>query len=148
MRISDWSSDVCSSDLVAADHEVDRGIGQRRHLLRDAGDAHAIGHVDVAAVGLDLAAQGGEQARLVGSVASDHAHAPTGVQGEVAVGQQQELAAPQGVILAGDHGARILQAATTFGLTVTHIQYRTILPPPAYTTRPHSPLHPYTYLTY
>src|SRR3546814_12606116 len=43
MRISDWSSDVCSSDL---DLDVDAALGQRgEHLLGDAGmAAHA--HTD------------------------------------------------------------------------------------------------------
>src|SRR3546814_7556439 len=34
MRISDWSSDVCSSDLIGADEEIDR------HAQRDEQDDH------------------------------------------------------------------------------------------------------------
>src|SRR3546814_2347312 len=43
MRISDWSSDVCSSDLYAASfHHYDRGNRLRRALIRhDAGDFSA-----------------------------------------------------------------------------------------------------------
>jgi len=96
---------------VAAEHEVDRRIGQRRHLLGDARHAHPGRQVEVAQVGFHLAAYGGEQGRLARAVAADHAHAPAGMQGEVDVGQQQALAAPEREILEGDHGARILQGA-------------------------------------
>src|SRR3546814_19391333 len=30
MRISDWSSDVCSSDLIAPERRCDRGIGKAK----------------------------------------------------------------------------------------------------------------------
>ena len=83
---------------VAAEHELDRGIGQRRRFLRDAGDAHAAGQVEVALVGFHLAEDRGEQARLAATVAAHHAHAPAGVQGQVDVGQQQALAPAQGEI--------------------------------------------------
>src|SRR3546814_9661472 len=32
MRISDWSSDVCSSDLLAADRHHEAGTGRQAHL--------------------------------------------------------------------------------------------------------------------
>src|SRR3546814_3615175 len=40
MRISDWSSDVCSSDLVGRDQPaaVDRIVADRRELVRDRGE--------------------------------------------------------------------------------------------------------------
>ena len=88
---------------VPAEHELDRGIGQRRRFLRDAGDAHAAGQVDVALVGFDLAEDGREQARLAAAVAPDHAHAPAGVQGQVDVGQQEAFAATKGEIAEGEH---------------------------------------------
>src|SRR3546814_8386097 len=45
MRISDWSSDVCSSDLWMADQPVPdnslKSFGKRRYMVRvDAGDDH------------------------------------------------------------------------------------------------------------
>jgi hypothetical protein len=43
---------------------------------------------------LDLAEDRREQAGLAATVAADHAHAPTGVQGNIDLGQQQALAAP------------------------------------------------------
>ncbi len=96
---------------VTRQHEVDGGIGQRWHLLRDAGDAHAVGQVQVAAIGFDLVAERGEQRGLAGAVAADHAHPPPGLQGEVDVGQQQAFAPAQGEITEGDH-RRILPAGS------------------------------------
>ena len=84
---------------VARDDEVDRRIGQRRRLLRDARDAHARGQVEIAHVGLDLALDRREQAGLAAAVAADHADARAGMQREVDVGQQQAFAAPQGEFL-------------------------------------------------
>ena len=95
-------------DVVAAQHELDRRVGQRGGLLRHAGDAHPVGHVDVAAIGLDLAPDSREQAGLAGAVAADHAHAPARVQGQVDIGQEQALAPAEGEVSEGDHGARIL----------------------------------------
>src|SRR5690606_11062835 len=79
--------------------------------------AQPVGHVDVAVNGLHLAADRGEQARLGGAVAPDHAHPPAGVQGQVDVGQQQAVAPAQGEIVEGDHGARILPERGAAGRT-------------------------------
>src|SRR3546814_14181979 len=51
MRISDWSSDVCSSDLHHAGFEaLDLadlvGLGQRLHVLVDHAEAAGLGHGD------------------------------------------------------------------------------------------------------
>src|SRR3546814_10657360 len=35
MRISDWSSDVCSSDLETIDHEADMLTAERHAIARD-----------------------------------------------------------------------------------------------------------------
>src|SRR3546814_3877941 len=43
MRISDWSSDVCSSDLLEVGAEVDRGF-QGQYLLRGRLDAEVAQH--------------------------------------------------------------------------------------------------------
>src|SRR3546814_17982155 len=77
MRISDWSSDVCSSDLAVADRPADRkgtaGKGQRgrdaqrRALVADAVGLRRIGgrmcEAEVGAV-RDIAAIGVEAARV------------------------------------------------------------------------------------
>src|SRR3546814_5840506 len=34
MRISDWSSDVCSSDLLAHDFRIAPNVGRRRRVMR------------------------------------------------------------------------------------------------------------------
>src|SRR3546814_10501761 len=63
MRISDWSSDVCSSDLSALNHRLHDGdqlIGQLRH--RELIDGLATG-------------TGGDRLRLVEIVAEVPAHA-------------------------------------------------------------------------
>src|SRR3546814_13186711 len=68
MRISDWSSDVCSSDLFAGDHILnEEGLGEcavgrdrlgieRLQLLHEAGLA-----VDEQSIGLDTLERGQEQ---------------------------------------------------------------------------------------
>ena len=89
---------------VAAEHEVERGVGQRRRFLRHACDARLAGQVEIALVGLHVAHQHGEQRGFAGAVAADHADAPAGMQGQVDVGQQQALAAAQGEIAEGNHG--------------------------------------------
>src|SRR3546814_3719674 len=50
MRISDWSSDVCSSDLVVHDHDV-AGCERRREELLDIGAEEFSGHRAVDHVG-------------------------------------------------------------------------------------------------
>ena len=47
---------------------------------------------------------------LAAAVAADHAHAPTGVQGQVDIGQQQAFAAAKGEIVEGNHRGGILPA--------------------------------------
>src|SRR3546814_968619 len=67
MRISDWSSDVCSSDLLAhilgASGEI--AVLHRRELLRNGGDLGHHGRFGVAAVGLDAAFDAADQAPRV-----------------------------------------------------------------------------------
>src|SRR3546814_11665688 len=71
MRISDWSSDVCSSDLVELRHAVTEALavggGEKVHRRKDIAEA-AARHLDVARLvhaggdedGVVAAAQGGE----------------------------------------------------------------------------------------
>src|SRR3546814_9539535 len=63
MRISDWSSDVCSSDLLGASGEI--AVLHRRELLRNGGDLGHHGRFGVAAVGLDAAFDAADQAPRV-----------------------------------------------------------------------------------
>ncbi|KAG0772718.1 hypothetical protein G6F22_015497 [Rhizopus arrhizus] len=91
---------------IAAQHEAQRRGGQRRGFLGHAGDAHLAGQVDVALVRLQLALHRREQAGLASTVAADHTHPVTGVQGQVDIGQQQPLAAAQGEITKGNHRGR------------------------------------------
>ncbi|KAG1387593.1 hypothetical protein G6F59_016331 [Rhizopus arrhizus] len=91
---------------IAAQHEAQRRVGQRRGFLGHAGDAHLAGQVDVALVRLQLALHRREQAGLASTVAADHTHPVTGVQGQVDIGQQQPLAAAQGEITKGNHRGR------------------------------------------
>src|SRR3546814_13802675 len=75
MRISDWSSDVCSSDLLAA-HQigrlnavgafVDRGDARVAIMLRGAG------FLDEAHAAMDLHAEARDLAADVGRVRLDH----------------------------------------------------------------------------
>src|SRR3546814_6519811 len=99
MRISDWSSDVCSSDLLAGDH----GIG------RDVGDAHRrLGLVDMLAAGTGQQADGGfrqddQRLRVVG--------------GDAAVAGEADLvaAAERRAVDRGDEGlAGLLDVAEQF----------------------------------
>src|SRR3546814_1528667 len=45
MRISDWSSDVCSSDLIEVDGKTKRIGITRAHMEEDAGKSMHEGHV-------------------------------------------------------------------------------------------------------
>jgi hypothetical protein len=98
-------------DGIAGKHVIERGIIERGRFLRDAGDAHARGHVDVALVGFHLTLDGGEQRGLAGAVPTDHAHAPPGVQGDIHIGQQQAFAATEGEITKRNHGQYCTVAA-------------------------------------
>ena len=83
---------------VPRQHELDGRVRQRRGFLGNAGNADLAGQVDIALVGLDFIADGGEQAGFTRAVATHHAHAVTGVHGQVDVGQEQALAPAQGEI--------------------------------------------------
>src|SRR3546814_9462685 len=80
MRISDWSSDVCSSDLggaefgvflrrdVDADHAIDAGLGAFGGEPFGAADRHRIGitHQDERRFGVALAEGGGDRENVGG----------------------------------------------------------------------------------
>src|SRR3546814_6368752 len=83
MRISDWSSDVCSSDLGAVDELVDDDEGAGREILaqradgaerHDLGDAGALQGVDV---GTGVQRRGRQ---LVAAAVARQEHQPLAVQ--------------------------------------------------------------------
>ena len=88
---------------IAADHEIERSVGQRRGFLRHRGDAQACRKVELADVRLQLAQERSEQAGLAAAVASDHAHPPAGVQGQVHLRKQQARTTAQREVAEGDH---------------------------------------------
>jgi hypothetical protein len=67
----------------------------------------------------DLAEDRREQAGLAATVAADHTHAPTGMQGNIDLGQQQALATPEREVAKGDHDSGIREgnaSASTTGV--------------------------------
>src|SRR3546814_2594862 len=90
MRISDWSSDVCSSDLP--------------RVLRQVGDAgarlqEALAPVEILQPGDHL-----QQGRLAGAVAADQAGALAARQGQRQAAEQRRGAEGEAGILQGDEG--------------------------------------------
>src|SRR3546814_11216004 len=81
MRISDWSSDVCSSDLgqegaqlaVGGQHGVDQAGLARGGFLRDLADPGGARLGDAAAVGVQLAGNQLPEGGLAGAGAADQA---------------------------------------------------------------------------
>src|SRR3546814_6233880 len=71
MRISDWSSDVCSSDLLAAGEE----LPGPRHALADAGEFRQHGIGLGTAVGQIGAALLGDAVELLGALGDDRGEA-------------------------------------------------------------------------
>ena len=65
---------------VAVQRVVDRGSRERGRLLGDVGDRPARRDLKVAGVGVEQAAQRGEQRRFSGSVRADQAYPPAGVK--------------------------------------------------------------------
>src|SRR3546814_11326394 len=88
MRISDWSSDVCSSDLVD-DDTVERRSEN-----------------DLALVGLDFAGQQLEQGRLARAVRADDADAVAALDAEIQPLDDREVAEALGHALGPDHRFR------------------------------------------
>src|SRR3546814_6457580 len=71
MRISDWSSDVCSSDLDAFLHQHgERGAGGHDALAADAGFGEALVQGEVAALG--EVAVDGDQFLHAADLATEH----------------------------------------------------------------------------
>ncbi len=73
---------------VAVEHEVERGIGQRRRVLGDVGQ-HPVGRpLQVAAVGMQFAAQEAEKGRLAAAVGAGQADLPARMQLQGGAGDQ------------------------------------------------------------
>src|SRR3546814_6498359 len=91
MRISDWSSDVCSSDLLAA-------IGEQRVTLQRQHVDHALAIVELqaAAVGLGRAHDHLAGRRLAAAGLADQAEAFAAMNGEADVVDREDLAAGLG----------------------------------------------------
>src|SRR3546814_6152064 len=84
MRMSDWSSDVCSSDLAAAMARLEVALVQGELLVGALRGHHAHGDVGIAAQAAALAAVGDE-------VGHRHAHRHAGAA-VAAVGAVDEVA--------------------------------------------------------
>ena len=68
--------------VVAVQHEIERRRRDRGRFLRDVRDRPRRRQLDVAGVGVQLAAQERKQARLAAAVGADQAHLVPGVHGE------------------------------------------------------------------
>ncbi len=78
---------------IAVDGVFHRGAIERERLLRDVRDAPLRGIVELAFVGVQLAAQQGEQARLARAVRADEADALARIERDIGA-FEQELGAP------------------------------------------------------
>ena len=96
LRRAAGSASSCAQRRVAVDRVFDRRPLERRRLLRDVRDAPVRREIDVALVGVQLAAQQREQARFARAVGADQADALAGVEGDVGAFEQRLGAAPQG----------------------------------------------------
>ena len=91
--------------LVAVDDELDRRAVERGRLLRHVRDRPAGRQLDVAAVGVQLAAQEREEGRFPAAVRADDADPLAGVDGEVGGVEEQLRAAAEAELAQRDHGA-------------------------------------------
>ena len=91
---------------ISVDDVLDRRALERRGLLGDVRDAPVARQVGIALVGVQLAAQQREQARLAGAVGADQAGALAGVEGEVGALQQRFRATAKGDLREADHAEK------------------------------------------
>ena len=82
-----------AQSAIAVDGVFHRGAIEREALLRDVRDAPLRGIVELAFVGVQLAAQQGEQARLARAVRADEADALARIERDIGA-FEQELGAP------------------------------------------------------
>src|SRR3546814_3446667 len=112
MRISDWSSDVCSSDLAATAVVLDGRAGGKRRRLENRGHLGIADHEDVvddqarraadADVGARLLVTGDIDGRTIGQVQGDL----VGTVGPGSVYPTQAIGPAQVVVAAGFRGVQ------------------------------------------
>jgi hypothetical protein len=95
---------------VAVEHELERGIGQRRRVLGDVGQHPAGRAFEVAAVGMQLAAQQAEEGGLAAAVGAGEADLPAGMQLQRGAGDQRFAVAGKTEVAQQDHRSRIGEA--------------------------------------
>src|SRR5205823_4698484 len=91
---------------IAVDRVLDRRSLERRGFLRHMRDAPVRGHLDVAFVRVQLAAQHREEARLARAVGADETDALAGVEGEVGTLEERLGAAPESDLRETDHAEK------------------------------------------
>src|SRR5712691_1232248 len=105
-----WPSFVTSQRGVAVDRVLERGTLERRRFLRDVRDAPARRVIDLALVGVKLAAQEREQARLPRAVRADQADLVARVERDVGAFEQRLGAAAERDLGEADHGVLFRKA--------------------------------------
>ena len=90
---------------VGGQHRVEHRDVAARRILRHRADAHAARHVDVAAVGLELALDQLQQGRFARAVAADQADFPAVGDGRAGAVEQHPLAVAEGEVGDVKHGA-------------------------------------------
>ena len=90
---------------VGRQHGIQHRDVAAGRILRDRADAHAAGHVDVAAVGLDHALDQAQQRRFARAIAADQADLPAVGNGRRGAIEQDALAVAEGKVVDVQHGA-------------------------------------------
>src|SRR3546814_2135318 len=97
MRISDWSSDVCSSDLLeAGDNEIAGGLAGHGPAVPDTGGGHML--LDMGHCGSDRLPMRRDQAPVARHLGHDR-HRLGRAQGHVPAGAMLKLPVPKGAKL-------------------------------------------------
>ena len=90
---------------VGRQHGIQHRDVAAGRILRHRADAHAAGHVDVAAVGLDHALDQAQQRRFARAIAADQADLPAVGNGRRGAIEQDALAVAEGKVVDVQHGA-------------------------------------------
>jgi hypothetical protein len=97
---------------VAVEHKFQRGIGQRRRVLGNVGHDPARRAFEVAAVGMQLAAQQRKERRLAAAIGTGEADLPAGVHLQGGAGNQRVAVAGKAEVAQQDHRSRIGEACS------------------------------------
>ncbi len=100
---------------IAVDRVFERGALERGRLLRDVGDAPARRVIDLALVGVQLAAQERKEARLPRAVRADQADLVAGIERDVGALEQRFSAAAERDLGEADHVRSIRKARIVRG---------------------------------